>query len=385
MTEISPVDRELGANRCARAKPDAPNYESARSRSRFSSRPGWRSRRPRSRCCRSGWCGSASLCSWSARRVHDDDRVDGFARPSLTNWTSIPVIVVIAGYANDYAGYVTTHEEYESQQYEGGHTLFGPWTEAGYRQEFVRLAHALKTGKPIESSAMPEDMRTRKIARTILDGPDETAAAEGQVRRRGRRRERAVRSRRSRDGEFLDRQPGERIPAKRSLYGRRAAHSRTQPMGSRCERISIGIRRAAGNRSSAGRSRASRRASRGCRGCASLRPLTSHGPSRFRSRSPGRPTRKRRRARIAWCISADSRMMARSCGSSPRRGRLRSVLDRFCDCDAYSISSDGRSLANSDLGSTSARSLQFICRTGVVSLRNPADRNRSSVVLLPFR
>jgi neutral ceramidase len=82
--------------------------------------------------------------------------------------------VVIAGYANDYAGYVTTHEEYESQRYEGGHTLFGPWTEAAYRQEFVRLAHALKTGQSVETRQLPEDMRKRKMPQAVLDGPDET-------------------------------------------------------------------------------------------------------------------------------------------------------------------------------------------------------------------
>ncbi len=88
-----------------------------------------------------------------------------------------PNFVVIAGYANDYAGYVTTHEEYASQQYEGGHTLYGPWTEAGYRQEYVRLAHALKTGQPVQSQSTPEDMRTRKIAHAVLDGPDEKPPA----------------------------------------------------------------------------------------------------------------------------------------------------------------------------------------------------------------
>jgi neutral ceramidase len=88
-----------------------------------------------------------------------------------------PHSVVIAGYANDYAGYVTTREEYESQQYEGGHTLYGPWTEAGYRQEYVRLARALKTGRPVESQATPEDMRGRRIASSVLDGPDETPPA----------------------------------------------------------------------------------------------------------------------------------------------------------------------------------------------------------------
>jgi neutral ceramidase len=90
-----------------------------------------------------------------------------------------PRHVVIAGYANDYAGYVTTREEYESQQYEGGHTLFGPWTEAGYRQEFVRLARALKDGKAVVSKVAPVDMRTRKLKSLSLDGPDEQPPAEG--------------------------------------------------------------------------------------------------------------------------------------------------------------------------------------------------------------
>jgi neutral ceramidase len=89
-----------------------------------------------------------------------------------------PRHVVIAGYANDYAGYVTTREEYESQQYEGGHTLFGPWTEAGYRQEYVRLAKALKAGKPVESKATPVDMRSVLKKNTSLEGPDEKPPAE---------------------------------------------------------------------------------------------------------------------------------------------------------------------------------------------------------------
>lgn len=87
--------------------------------------------------------------------------------------------VVIAGYANDYAGYVTTREEYESQQYEGGHTLFGPWTEAAYRQEYVRLAGAFKAGRAVPSPVSPEDMRTRRIPRAALDGPDEMPPPRG--------------------------------------------------------------------------------------------------------------------------------------------------------------------------------------------------------------
>jgi neutral ceramidase len=90
-----------------------------------------------------------------------------------------PRYVVIAGYANDYANYVTTREEYESQQYEGGSTVFGPWTETGYRQEFVRLARALKADQPVMSKVAPVDMRTRVKESVSLDGPDEASPAQG--------------------------------------------------------------------------------------------------------------------------------------------------------------------------------------------------------------
>ncbi|MFI5776571.1 neutral/alkaline ceramidase [Nocardia sp. NPDC051570] len=51
--------------------------------------------------------------------------------------------VLMQGYANGYSGYVTTPEEYVSQQYEGGETLFGRWTLSAYMQEFDRLARAV--------------------------------------------------------------------------------------------------------------------------------------------------------------------------------------------------------------------------------------------------
>ncbi|GAB2448011.1 neutral/alkaline ceramidase [Nocardia tengchongensis] len=51
--------------------------------------------------------------------------------------------VLLQGYANGYCGYVTTPEEYASQQYEGGETLFGRWTLSAHMQEFDRLAKAL--------------------------------------------------------------------------------------------------------------------------------------------------------------------------------------------------------------------------------------------------
>jgi neutral ceramidase len=51
--------------------------------------------------------------------------------------------VQLAPYANGYAGYITTQEEYQVQRYEGGHTLFGRWTLAAYQTEFRKLARQL--------------------------------------------------------------------------------------------------------------------------------------------------------------------------------------------------------------------------------------------------
>ena len=51
--------------------------------------------------------------------------------------------VIIAGYANGYAGYVTTPEEYEVQDYEGASTHFGKWTLPAWQTIFRSLAHDL--------------------------------------------------------------------------------------------------------------------------------------------------------------------------------------------------------------------------------------------------
>lgn len=66
--------------------------------------------------------------------------------------------VVITGLANAYAGYVTTREEYQQQDYEGGSTLFGEWTLAAYQQQFQQLAHGLATGEPVSSDLQPLDL-----------------------------------------------------------------------------------------------------------------------------------------------------------------------------------------------------------------------------------
>lgn len=50
---------------------------------------------------------------------------------------------VLAGYANAYAGYVVTPEEYSVQDYEGASTHFGKWTLPAYQTLFAGLAESL--------------------------------------------------------------------------------------------------------------------------------------------------------------------------------------------------------------------------------------------------
>lgn len=56
--------------------------------------------------------------------------------------------VLICTYCNDYMGYVTTHQEYEEQAYEGGHTVYGKWTLAAFQTLYARLTEQL--ARPVE-------------------------------------------------------------------------------------------------------------------------------------------------------------------------------------------------------------------------------------------
>ncbi len=48
--------------------------------------------------------------------------------------------VFISSYANEYAGYTTTIEEYVEQRYEAGHTLYGKHQLGAFQTEFTKLA-----------------------------------------------------------------------------------------------------------------------------------------------------------------------------------------------------------------------------------------------------
>ncbi|MBB2894008.1 neutral/alkaline ceramidase [Flexivirga oryzae] len=68
--------------------------------------------------------------------------------------------VMIQSYSNGYAEYVTTPEEYASQQYEGGSTLYGRYELCAYQQELSSLAAKLQAGAsiPVRSAGAPSPL-----------------------------------------------------------------------------------------------------------------------------------------------------------------------------------------------------------------------------------
>lgn len=72
--------------------------------------------------------------------------------------------IVVASLVNDFVHYLTTREEYASQQYEGGSNIFGPWTLSAVQQELRKLATSLRDGSaapqgPAYVDAVPKLIR----------------------------------------------------------------------------------------------------------------------------------------------------------------------------------------------------------------------------------
>ncbi|MGW4367315.1 neutral/alkaline non-lysosomal ceramidase N-terminal domain-containing protein [Nocardia takedensis] len=84
--------------------------------------------------------------------------------------------VLMQGYANAYHQYVTTPEEYDAQQYEGGSTLFGRYTLPAYVQEFTRLATAFAAGQSIARGPAPRDISDLQPNFVAAPGPDAAPA-----------------------------------------------------------------------------------------------------------------------------------------------------------------------------------------------------------------
>jgi neutral ceramidase len=90
----------------------------------------------------------------------------------------IPISAVALGtYANEYSQYITTLEEYSSQQYEGASTLFGPHTLEAYQQVAGALATAIARGEPSAPGPAPNawtsDRQRRYRFRNLSTAPVE--------------------------------------------------------------------------------------------------------------------------------------------------------------------------------------------------------------------
>ncbi|WP_281249995.1 neutral/alkaline non-lysosomal ceramidase N-terminal domain-containing protein [Rhodococcoides yunnanense] len=67
-------------------------------------------------------------------------------------------LVVVQGYTNGYGHYLTTPEEYDNQDYEGGATAFGRWQLPATIQIAVELASAMRDGLPAASGTAERDL-----------------------------------------------------------------------------------------------------------------------------------------------------------------------------------------------------------------------------------
>jgi len=77
--------------------------------------------------------------------------------------------VVCLGYANGYAGYATTFEEYQFQEYEGGHTMYGPWTSAAFQTVLAEIAGDLVRAEGAPAPAGERGARELPPSLAIID------------------------------------------------------------------------------------------------------------------------------------------------------------------------------------------------------------------------
>lgn len=63
--------------------------------------------------------------------------------------------VIVTGYANAYASYLTTPEEYEEQDYEGASTLYGQWSLPVYCSELRELTRIMLRGDSQQNLGEP--------------------------------------------------------------------------------------------------------------------------------------------------------------------------------------------------------------------------------------
>jgi neutral ceramidase len=80
--------------------------------------------------------------------------------------------VVSCCYANAYAGYITTPEEYDCQHYEGASTHFGRWTQPAYMAKFRELALELlkpEAERRLDTGVQPRQRTPEELRRLVHD------------------------------------------------------------------------------------------------------------------------------------------------------------------------------------------------------------------------
>ncbi len=83
--------------------------------------------------------------------------------------------VLVQGYANAYAHYVTTPQEYDVQNYEGASTLFGRYELPAFMQVADRLGRAMRAGEPVPLGTKERDRSSEQVpspqGQVTLDEP----------------------------------------------------------------------------------------------------------------------------------------------------------------------------------------------------------------------
>ncbi len=74
--------------------------------------------------------------------------VGAMLRRAVTAESAGGLNTVLVSLSNGYAGYATTPEEYEAQHYEGGMTIFGPYTAWMLSEELASLSASIARGAP---------------------------------------------------------------------------------------------------------------------------------------------------------------------------------------------------------------------------------------------
>jgi neutral ceramidase len=82
--------------------------------------------------------------------------------------------VLVQGYANAYAHYVTTPEEYDANQYEGASTLFGRYELPAFMQVSAGLASAMQGGDTVPLGVKERDRSAEQVVSPLTDLPPDS-------------------------------------------------------------------------------------------------------------------------------------------------------------------------------------------------------------------